>query len=86
MTHDVKVPFLIPEFPRTNIILHHFNVDNNEGEPGIGYEMKIGCDLMVQLGLIAYFKRKLLQWDGSEVIMKVPGSFPGKTELTSCEI
>ena len=50
-THDVKVPFFIPDFSRRKITSHHFNIDNNEGESGIGYEMIIGCNLMVQLGL-----------------------------------
>ena len=32
--------------------------------------MIIGLDLMVQLGLKAYFKHQLLQWDGDRVHMK----------------
>ena len=49
-THDVKVSFFMPEFPISSIILHRFHIDNNEDKSGIGYEMIIGRDLMVQLG------------------------------------
>ena len=54
-THDVKVPFLIPDFSISKIILHHFCADNDEGESGIGYDMIIDCDLMVHLGLTVDF-------------------------------
>ena len=49
-TNDVKVSFFMPEFPISSIILHRFHIDNNEDKSGIGYEMIIGRDLMVQLG------------------------------------
>ena len=61
ITHDVKVPFCMLEFSIIKITLHHFHVDNNEGESGIGYDMIIGRDLMVQLGLSADFKFQVLQ-------------------------
>ena len=56
-THDVKVPFCMPEFSSSKITNHHFHVDNNKGESCIGYDMIIGRDLMVQLVLTADFKR-----------------------------
>ena len=40
-THDVKVPFCMPEFSR----------NNNEGESLIVHDIIIGCELMIQLGL-----------------------------------
>ena len=57
-THDVKVPFCMPELTGSKIINHRFHVDNNEGELGIGYDMIIGSDLMVQLCLTADFSVK----------------------------
>ena len=51
----------MPEFSGSKIINHRFHVDKDEGELGIGYDMIIGCDLMVQLGLTADFKRQVLQ-------------------------
>ena len=71
-THDVKAPFCMPDFSNSKIILHHFYVHNNEFESVIGYDMIIGCDLMVKLGLPADFKRQLLQWDVITVPMKNP--------------
>ena len=69
-THDINVPFFMLEFSISKIILHQFHVDNNEGELGVGYDMIIGRDLMVQLGLSANFKNEVLQWDGITVPMK----------------
>ena len=69
-THDAKVPFFIPDFSIRKIIQHRFHVDNDKGESGIGYDMIIGIDLMVQLGLSDNFKRQFLQLDGTTVPMK----------------
>ena len=41
-THDVKVPFCMPEFSIINVLWKQFHVDNNEVELGIGYDMIIG--------------------------------------------
>ena len=54
---DVKVPFFMPEFSSSKIISHHFHVDNNESESGIGYYTIIDINLMVRLGLSTDFKR-----------------------------
>ena len=62
--------FCIPEVSNSKIILHIFHVDINEGESGIGYDMIIVRDLMVQLGLLNNFKRQVLQWYGATVSMK----------------
>ena len=53
-------PFFMPKFSSIKIILHHFNVDNYKGKLVIGYEMIIGHDLMVQLGLFTDFKRQVI--------------------------
>ena len=50
-THDVNVPFCMPDFSRSKIILQCFHVEENEDESGIGYDMIIGRNLMAQLGL-----------------------------------
>ena len=60
-THDVKLPFCVPEFSGSKIINHRFQVDNYEGESGIGYDMIIGRDLMVQLVLTADFTHQVLK-------------------------
>ena len=61
ITHNIKVPFCMPEFSISKIILYHFHVDNNEGESGIVYDMIIVFDLMLQLGLSDNFRCQLLQ-------------------------
>ena len=70
--HDVKIPLCMPEYYRSKIINHRFHVDNYKGELGIGYDIIIGRDMMVQLVLVAYFKHQVLQWDGAAVPMKEP--------------
>ena len=60
----------MPYFSSSKIIEHHSDVENNKGESGIGYDMIIVRDLMVQLGLTANFKRQLIKWDGTTVPIK----------------
>ena len=60
-THDVKVPFCITGFSSSKVINHCFRVNNEKGELGIAYDMIIGRDLMVQIGLTANFKHQFLQ-------------------------
>ena len=59
--YEVKMPICTLDFSSSKIINHHFNVDNNKGDLGIGYYRIIGHDLMVKLGLMANFKRHVLQ-------------------------
>ena len=76
----------MPGFSSSKIINHRFHVANDKGKSGIGYDMIIGRDLMVQLGLTDDFKRQALQWDGATVHIKEPSSFLGKSDITKCEI
>ena len=69
-THDVKVPFGIPNISCSKIINHPFHVEKDKVYARIGFDWIIGNDLMVQLGLTANFKRQVLQWDGATVPME----------------
>ena len=69
-THDVKALFYMPGFSSSNIISNQFHVDKNEGESVISYDMIIGCDLMVNLGLLVDFNNLVIQWDGDAIPMK----------------
>ena len=62
----------MPEFSISRVINQQFNVYNNKVESGVVYDIIIGCNLMVQLGLTAKFKRQVLQLDGATVPMKEP--------------
>ena len=73
-------------FSISKIIEHRFNVDNEKGVLGIGYDIIIGHDLMVQLGLPDKFKHQLIQWDGVTVPMKEPRGLLGQLDLTSYEM
>ena len=81
-THDVKVPFCMTKFSSSKMINHRFHVDNNKGDSGIGYDMIIGRDLMVQIGPAAEFKHQVLQWDGATVHMKYPRNLLGQSDIT----
>ena len=59
--HDIKVHFCKPDFSIIKIVQYRFHIDNNEGELGIVYDIIIGCDLMVQLGLSEDLKYQFLQ-------------------------
>ena len=85
-THGVKVSFCIPELSSRKIINHCFHVYNNKGESGIEYDMIIGRDMMVQLGLTTDFKYQFLQWDVSTVHMKEPRSLLVQSNPTKPEI
>ena len=81
-THDVKVPFFTLELSSSKIINHGIHFDLNKGNSGIGYDMIIGCDLVVHIGLTADFKRQVLQWYGTTVHMKGPSILLGQYDLT----
>ena len=83
MTHDVKVPFCMPEFYISKIIEHRINVDNNKFKSCMGYDIIIGRYLMVQLGLSADFKCQVVQWDDVTLPMKEPRGLLGKSDLTN---
>ena len=85
-THDVKVHFCMLEFSSSKIINNCFHVDNKKGESGIGYDMIIGRDQMLQIALKAGFKRQVLQLDGAPVHMKETSSLLGKSDLTKREM
>ena len=48
---------------------------------GIGYDMIIVRDLMLQPGILDEFKHQFIQWDGATVPIKEPSSLLGKTYL-----
>ena len=52
----------------------------------MGYDMIIGRDLIVHLGLTADFKHQGFQWYGATVHMKEPSSLLGQSDLTKREM
>ena len=80
-THDVNVSFFMKEFSISKIISHRFYNDNYKYESGIGCDTIIFRDLMVNIDLMAYFKRKVLQWGGAAMPMKKPSSISSPNRL-----
>ena len=65
--------------------MHRFYVDNNEDVSGIFFDMIIGHELIVQLGLLDKFKRQGLQQDGITETKKKPIGLLDQTDLTNCK-
>ena len=57
----------MPDLSSSKIIEHRFHVDNNKYELGTGYDMIIGCHLMLQLVLMDDF-------DKQTVVLKLLGT------------
>ena len=85
-THEFKVSFFMPYFSSSKIIEHRFHVDKDKGELRIGYNMIIGRDLIVQLGVTTDFKCQVFQWDGTEVLMKEDSGLLGKSDSSKREM
>ena len=49
--YEVKVKFALEEFDRNTTIKHTFDIDESNDKKGIGYDMIIGRDLLVKLGI-----------------------------------
>ena len=76
----------MPKLSGSNIVNNSFHVDNDKVESGIGHDVIICRDLMVQLGLTANFKCQVLQWYGATVHMKEPINLLGQFDLTKREM
>ena len=74
------------EFSGSKIINNCFHVDNDEGELGIGHDMIMCRDLMVQLCFTADFKHQLLEWNGATVHTNESRNLLGKYDLTKQEM
>ena len=71
----------MPYFSSSKNITHFLYVDNREGGSGIGYEMIVGLDLMLQIGLKEKCGFQILEWDDVVVPMKDTVNFMGKPNL-----
>ena len=72
--HDVKLPFWMPEFSGSKIILHLFHVYIDEGNLVIFYSMIVVQELMEKLGLTDDFKIQVISWYNTLVPTKKPRS------------
>jgi hypothetical protein len=85
--YDVKIDFTMPEFSASKIITQQFHVDNEEEDMNIGYDMIIRRELMVKLGLITDYKRKVLVWwDETSVPMRSVYHTDSKPTFSRAEI
>ena len=81
-THEVNITFNVPGFSSRKIITNFLCFDHAGRYSGIVYEIIMGHELMVQLGPKENFGWKFLEWDETDITMKDPRNFLGKTSLT----
>ena len=74
------------ELSRRNIIAQQFQVYDEKGDKGIDYYMIIVQYLMVQLSIIANFKRNILEWESDTVPMKELLNMKGDPNITNRKI
>jgi hypothetical protein len=67
-SEKVKLIFSLPEFSESKKIIHDFHVIPSMK---LDYDMIIGLDLLNKLGIVLDFDRKILEWNKTEVEMKV---------------
>ncbi|KAJ8576508.1 hypothetical protein ON010_g2704 [Phytophthora cinnamomi] len=78
----MEVRFRIPQLKRNSITIYHVEVLYSLYD-----DMAIGRDLMTALGLVIDFKKCVVQWDGSELVVNTTGKkldqpISSDTELT----
>ena len=74
--YEVKLKFALEEFDRNTTLKHTFDIDESNDEKGIGYDMIIGRDLLVKLGIDIRFTDQTIKWEDMLVPMKAFA--PGK--------
>ena len=84
--YEVKINFTMPEFSGSKIIKHKFQVDNEDVNANIGYDMIIGRDLQAKLGCITNFKRNVLTWEDISVPMRSAYTDTDKPRFSRAEI
>ena len=84
--YEVKINFTMPEFSGSKIIKHKFQVDNEDTNANIGYDMIIGRDLQMKLGCITDFKRNVLTWEDISVPMRSAYTDTDKPRFSRTEI
>ena len=67
--YDVKIDFTMPEFSSSRIIRHRFHVDQSKDRQNLGYDVILGRDIMIKLGLATDFARRKLVWDQMSIPM-----------------
>ena len=65
-----KVQFVLPEFDLNKIIEWKMHVDDSTAASASNYDMIIGTDLMIELGINIDFDKRVMTWEGATVPLK----------------
>jgi len=63
-----KVQFILPEFDQNKVIEWKMHVDDSTAD--FNYDMIIGTDLMVELGISIDFDKQVMTWENATVPLK----------------
>ena len=70
-TQKHQVEFSMPEFSTDKTITWIVHVDNRTDSTSTRYDMIIGSDLLIELGIMLDFEQKQMTWDKVTIPMKV---------------
>jgi len=63
-----KIQFILPEFDQEKIIEWTMHVDDSTSD--CNYDMIVGTDLMLELGMNIDFDKRIMTWEGATVPLK----------------
>ena len=75
----VKLNFILPEFHQNRDIRWNMYVDEEDSK-NTSYDMIIGRDLLLELGINFLFDQRLMLWDNATVAMKPPNYLRKRSE------
>jgi hypothetical protein len=83
--YEAKLGISLPEFSQTNVVQHHFAINDSDDE-GIGYDVIIGQDLYDVLGIDVQYSNCAIQRNSRSITMK-NSNFPvQQVDILSREI
>ena len=65
--YKADIKFTLPEFSNSKLITWNFHLTDNED---LGYDLILGRDIMLKLGIDLSFEKKSLSWEGTEIPMR----------------
>ena len=65
--YESEIHFTLPEFSDKKIIRWNFNITDSKD---LGYDIIIGRDILIELGISLSFKNKSVKWEGISIPMR----------------
>jgi hypothetical protein len=78
------VPFFLVDFATNKRVMWTFHVDNSTTSKQAGYDMIIGRDLLIKLGIDIKFSSGTLKWEDTEIPMRESGELRDRQIAYHC--